>query len=740
MMLEMTGHQSKFCTIFSTFRTFLSNFPSSLSGFGNFLTELCNFRSAGVCLMLIFMVAMVAMVAAPGSAQTSVSQTSAQLKVCNITSANITHFSVAPGVINAGENATFNITIRNAAYPVGCVVSYVEVRMNVTDPQGNVTSIVEYNSTPFLPGDAINLTSGQYNCTVGGIYKVDTMAFYQNLTITGKSVNYFSVEPAVNVTLAISPLSSFLVQPVDFFFTIKNAGNANLSDVWVSMKIYDPTDVIVHSFISSFVGSVIQPGQSVAPSDEWYNNNCTYGVCVLGTYAAKVVAYSGVAPIFSFTKSFNITNLPPPPPPVTTSAPSAGPISTIPPNVTVPSGAPAGMAVISEFTKMPILYETYPGESIVMGFVVLSKEKLSDLKTAVTGIPDSWVTIVPEAFDLEAGRSQAIRVLIDVPVGSSAGDYGVKISVMNASAVSQSSTFFIMRVKSYLPVAGKPFANAVAFRSVDVDSERKTTRVTIRVRNGENFTQSIKLTETISKDLATSINDVTFSQEPSRVVEPDPVVEWELEQMSPGEVRAVSYAVGRVLRDYSKYVYWPLEQMVTFYEKLVEADRLGILGIRIPTLFIGDQNKVSIALRNLYNDALNVSIRLDAPENWKLEPQEMNRVLKGNATETLEITMTPDKQTKPGTYRGTIQFAYPGRTIEREVLFIAETKSLVNLTTLLYLFIILNTVHILYRIIKMRKEYYEKDRVVLRQVKKAIDTGEGFYKTPGSGYYPQTKK
>lgn len=55
--------------------------------------------------------------------------------------------------------------------------------------------------------------------------------------------------------------------------------------------------------------------------------------------------------------------------------------------------------------------------------------------------------------------------------------------------------------------------------------------------------QNVTVTETIPKEIASNVSLITFGDKPNRIVNPDPVVEWLVEELGPGEEKKFLYYV-----------------------------------------------------------------------------------------------------------------------------------------------------------------------------------------------------
>lgn len=120
------------------------------------------------------------------------------------------------------------------------------------------------------------------------------------------------------------------------------------------------------------------------------------------------------------------------------------------------------------------------------------------------------------------------------------GTYQLLVKVMSGNSV---ITQKLVEVRVPVPErsADKPFVERY------VDSGKKNSVVYLQVFNPTAELKKVKVREEIPKSAASHVSQVTFTLAPTVIINPDPVVEWELE-LKPGEVRELSYSVGNSTR------------------------------------------------------------------------------------------------------------------------------------------------------------------------------------------------
>lgn len=227
-----------------------------------------------------------------------------------------------------------------------------------------------------------------------------------------------------------------------------------------------------------------------------------------------------------------------------------------------------------------------------------------------------------------------------------------------------SKTFFIMRVKNTPDILNvRPVVN----REIKIDKATNETEVSIFVRNGKNPVQLTQVTERIPKALAQSVSDVSFDTEPSKVLEKDPVVQWDI-IFNPGEedTKIIKYRVKRILDDYSQYIYWNLEQM-SVYPYL--AGTLPFSFKSSANTLTKDQfNPVTIEFANDGNSSFDATLSFETPEGWVIVPKEVSRTVKPGESGRFPFEIKPEIATD-GSYTLTLKAVIDKRTYSQQVDF-----------------------------------------------------------------------
>ena len=79
------------------------------------------------------------------------------------------------------------------------------------------------------------------------------------------------------------------------------------------------------------------------------------------------------------------------------------------------------------------------------------------------------------------------------------------------------------------------------------------------VNNSGKTLKEVKVREVIPKEVAKHISELKFREQPTRIINPDPEVEWLIEELAPGESKSFFYYVTRlndssIARDFGKFV------------------------------------------------------------------------------------------------------------------------------------------------------------------------------------------
>jgi hypothetical protein len=499
----------------------------------------------------------------------------------------------------------------------------------------NVTGIT--NSTiEFLSNETIGNT--QINTTLYSTSPVSNITEiplkYLNLTFS-QNLNQTNLKWAIiKIYYTDEELSALSLEENSLLMYKYNANTQTWTKLATSLSYVYGTGVntsgkYVWANVTSFslygVGGLKANGKYCSENTECYSGLCCSGVCQ--SACPTGITPSGGAAGGGGGAAFNITTLP---------------------------------TVNVEFSKMPILREVAPGQSIVTGIIVKNKgnSTLSGLNIEVSGIPQEWVTITPKSLDLDPSQTGGFSIGISVPGVVAFGDYKVVITLKNE--IAEDRSFFILRVKSITPQDDKPFV----IRIVEIDKSEGKTNVELDVSNPTEVWNYADVVEYVPKELANSTDLIEFKTTPSEIIQKDPIISWRIFNLTANDTRRIYYSASNVLEEFTSYIYWPLKELSLVKTKPISG--LEIVDLKIPTLYSGRSSTATLAIRNLDNSSHRFGFELKMPNDWKAEPRNISEVIMGNETKDFKFSIVVPEKTTPGNYIVRGEFLWDDSMIVKE--------------------------------------------------------------------------
>jgi len=527
---------------------------------------------------------------------------------------------------------------------------------------------------------ALNFVS---NTSLGNITMIITRTYISPVNTSLSNSNAVSlkyVNISANNTLNSSVLAWNLIK---IYYTDAELAAAGIVEDSLSMYMYNSTSdqwiklttslnevfdtginkiekyVWVNStFLSLYaIGGLKADGQSCLASAECYSNFCCNGICQ------------------SFCPS------------IVPSGPSAG------------AGMPivAAPTIYVEFSKTPVLREVIPGQSVVAGIIVKNKgnSSLSGLHVEVSSIPKEWVTVIPQYLDLDPYESSGFSIGISVPSVVAFGDYKVVVTLKNQNV--QDTSFFILRVKSFTKQEDKPIVE----RIVEIDRSEEKTNVELNVYNPLIVWKSAEVVEYVPKEIANSTALIEFNTTPSKIIQSDPIVSWEMIDMAVGETRKIRYSVSNILEEFTSYIYWPFREINLVKSNPVSG--LEIIGLKIPMLYSGTSSIATLTIRNLDKSSHNFGFELKIPSDWKSEPKNISAIINGGETRQFGFSIILPEKTIPGYYAVRGEFLWDDSvTVKEYGVEVAQISYQLLGISFFMIFVAILTVYIYFKI-KQRK-------------------------------------
>ncbi len=509
----------------------------------------------------------------------NVTITQAPSVYANDTSYNATLYLYASSFSN---NTAYNATIisaissfSNNTEQIGTLLLMTLNFFDIQQPGNETLSVIVTNefSSPVTNATvngtitAPNGTQTQINFTetaTGNYTKNFTFDTVGNWTIavSASKAGFNNISSAKNIYIGLIELASFTGIDVyqsttaSFSFGIKNKGNVTSSNVSSSLFIYDSTGGLVFSKTGSSVS--VSAGQNLTNTLTW-----SVGSTAAGTYNAT--GY------LNFTDTNNATALTPNrtflfqvlalPPTAPTPSPSGGggggPTIIIIKNVTqAVENVPVQEFI--QFSSIPILIEAYPGYRTTQPVTIFNPldTPIDGVRMSVKNIPDTWFFADKDRADLQPGQTGTFTINFIVPGDAQPGNYQGSFSFTNGDYLRDFA--FILRVNQVLPGQTSLISKESVVHEV---SER--TNFVIFVKNKDKFLESLSITERVDKSIASNVNELEFSVPPTKVIQPDPIIQWTFKNLFPNEQRNITYRVKKVINTTRPFIQTSIEEIVS---------------------------------------------------------------------------------------------------------------------------------------------------------------------------------
>ncbi|MEM2089041.1 MAG: hypothetical protein QXF52_10300 [Thermoproteota archaeon] len=187
-----------------------------------------------------------------------------------------------------------------------------------------------------------------------------------------------------------------------------------------------------------------------------------------------------------------------------------------------------------------------------------------------------------------------------------------------------------------------------------IPAGKSETTITITVTNYENAPVNITVVDEIPKSLASTLDEVVFITPYTRVVEPDPKVEWVLSLM-PNETKQIKYRISVPVLEVGQFIELPApiiiyldpstgrmmqregpRLMVTASDAAVSLTNVTAPG----KVFVGEVFPLTASLKNLGEaDATNVGVTIILPEGLSLV-SDKNVTIIGTLTSEQNVNTT----------------------------------------------------------------------------------------------------
>ncbi len=218
-----------------------------------------------------------------------------------------------------------------------------------------------------------------------------------------------------------------------------------------------------------------------------------------------------------------------------------------------------------KLSNAPVLLEMKPGEERIEFFSIHnpSNQTIRLVTMSNGGVPEGWIFLEDPLVNVEAYSDREVVMHILVPEDAIPGNYQVRLSASNKDF--KRDYFFILRVIEPLhPTEEGGTTPLFISKTARVDEIKEETHFTLRVKNSDQFARKLSVVEKIDKRIAAHVDEVEFFTPPSKIIEPDPIVEWLFTNVEPNEERNITYFVRKAVNTTKPFVYPSIEQAAFF--------------------------------------------------------------------------------------------------------------------------------------------------------------------------------
>lgn len=388
-----------------------------------------------------------------------------------------------------------------------------------------------------------------------------------------------SADVSVN-DFQLTPTQIALGSSTDLSVSLKNTGGA-AGIASMTVRIYDSNNAQVGTI--TFSDTTILPGSTVIITKTWSTSplpSGSYSAVVSGTFNGGQSNTNSVTVKFSIFQIVNPSQLN-----------ESNGITGIASNAFsgFPSPLPKEIIPIEgpiKFLKTEVATEILAGEDSITNLLLQNSLNRSvTAKVDVYGLPEGWITLNPATTILLPGEQRNVDLALSVPKDTLPGDYLGKLH-LNVEG-REEFEFIVIRVKN-VPERG----GVVALKTINLDRVSKTTIVNIRVINefGKDLSL-VKITERIPSGTNVSKDSISFIEKTGTITSLSPlVIQWEFLNMKAKEANSLIYSLNFLANDYSKYAYWPVQEV--YSSAGTSVGLLRIISVKSPIFSKGEVKQV----------------------------------------------------------------------------------------------------------------------------------------------------
>ncbi|RLG20128.1 hypothetical protein DRN67_00805 [Candidatus Micrarchaeota archaeon] len=447
------------------------------------------------------------------------------------------------------------------------------------------------------------------------------------------SVLFVSAQVASQIVLNDLSITEDEVQQgetVSFSVTFENIGNAQTTAT-ARVYIFNSSNTLIDTI--NYTPTSIAPNQQKVQIKSWNSNGWP-----AGDYVAKAnvtfTPYNASTNV-SNELSLNFEIIIPKGggasgPPLEPGKQELGekPV-VLPPEITPIIGGPV------DFVKFPVLKEVVPGQSAIQGVQFTNRRDTEQVvEIEVQGIAQDWIAVSNDKTTVMPGETRNMDVAISIPQDAQVGDYLVRVDAKDEGG--KSSDFMVVRVKN----AGGERPAPVVLRTVEVDRVNRKTTVNVAIRNSaQKKIERLMFEDTVPQELEGE--QVAFMDKPGEIkqIEGRKALLWEVPELLSNEELKLSYTIDGVLSEYSPYVNW-YAYSIEIAKRVDLSELVLITDLSAAAIKPGEKGQVSASMLYVGEEPLEVSMTLEAPAGFIVEPNYLLVTLQPRSAFTARFDLT----------------------------------------------------------------------------------------------------
>jgi hypothetical protein len=445
--------------------------------------------------------------------------------------------------------------------------------------------------------------------------------------------------------------------PASFITVISNAGNL-IAEARADVRIYDAGNNLIGNF--SYANATLAGGETQTLIKSWD----TSGVPT-GTYTAFVnVSYDGTS---AGEGNITFTIAPRQAPSHVSVRKGEGNISlaVLPeaPEATLPAQPleAGGLRLL----RYPVFGEFVAGDNELFFSIIENPGDDVVQVSIIPSGPSAGLASPTFNYSLAPHQKSSVVVPIQIPEGTPPGFYFLPFEL----SVGNSTISYPSLIQVVSPAAE---GELMVQRRISLDLEKNSSFIVLQLANtGTKALAHVQVYEEIPKSLAGNLNDVLFTTEPNRIWLEDSRVRWDLENILPGETRAIIYQLPSISHDLSEYSSWQLAQLVVI-EPLGDKEIL-IQDMSIPSLMAGEQKRIAFKIFNAGAVDRTVDMDVLGPGNWLIAPNSFSVLVPARESREVSFAAGSPLSAVPAAYPITLSLRY-GDTADQKTIFLVVSE------------------------------------------------------------------